>query len=103
MTGVIHRLAHRLDIGFHAGRSFVLGGKHRLDPMFLVGGQLLGIFLDRNALTPFNLAQVYVQPQPFRHVDPESENCPKRDINTRSPAFSVLVMAVSHMPVPEDG
>ena len=31
------------------------------------------------------------------------ENCPKRDISTLSPGFSVLVIAASHAPVPEPG
>ena len=31
------------------------------------------------------------------------ENWPKRDISTRSPVLSVLVIAASHAPVPEPG
>jgi hypothetical protein len=31
------------------------------------------------------------------------EKCPNRDISTRSPRLSVLLIAASQAPVPEDG
>ena len=71
MAGGIQRPAQRRDIAGDAGRRLVMADQHRLDAMGLVGGEALGIGLDRRPLAPFALDRVHLEAEAPAHLDPE--------------------------------
>ena len=71
MAGGIQRPAQRRDIAGDAGRRLVMADQHRLDAMGLVGGEALGIGLDRRPLAPFALDHVHLEAEAPAHLDPE--------------------------------
>ncbi|MEY9768192.1 hypothetical protein ABIA14_000469 [Sinorhizobium fredii] len=71
MTAGVERGAHRGDIRRHAGRGFIMRHEDGLDLVRLVGGEPLGVELDRHAGAPFPVEAIDLEAEALGHVDPE--------------------------------
>ena len=71
MLGVVERLAHAGNVAGDAGRGLVVRGEHGLDLVVLIGGEDLGVLLDRHALAPLLVENLHVEAETLGHVDPQ--------------------------------
>ena len=71
VAGLVQGLAHARDVAGDAGRGLVVGKKHGLDLVALVGRERVAVALDRRAFAPLGVEHLDVEAETLGHVDPE--------------------------------
>jgi hypothetical protein len=103
MADAIDRLADLGDAARHPGRGLVVDEHHRLDG---AGGVLREAGLDRAGSAPRRQSpgrRSTSSPHLAAICRHKVAKCPVSTISTRSPGESVLTIAASQAPVPDEG